>query len=260
MSCRLCKHDIDLLFSGKLINYVIKYYICNNCSLLQTESPYWLSEAYEKSINDTDVGMLQRNFYNCAVTIYIYKLLNLKNSRLLDYGGGYGVLVRLLRDDGIDAYWNDAHTTNLFSPGFEGGLDEKYGLVTAFEVVEHLTEPEKFLQNIFKITDNLLISTELVPKPIPNILDWDYYGVDHGQHINFFQEDTFEFIATKYNKNYVKLNNTYHLFTNKNISFFIKLFFNFKKIIYIINKKLGKSFTLIDFEYLKNNKITKLKK
>ena len=89
------------------------------CGYVQTEDPFWLEESYYSSINDSDTGMMMRNLWHMNVTTtLIYFLFNTKG-QFLDYGGGYGVFVRLMRDIGFDYYWQDKYTENLFAQGFE---------------------------------------------------------------------------------------------------------------------------------------------
>ena len=121
---------------------------------MQTEEPYWLEEAYKASINDSDTGMMMRSFWhrNIAATL-IYFLFNQKG-QFLDYGGGYGVFVRLMRDVGYDFYWQDKHTENLFAKGFEFPVSEKLTieLLTCFEAFEHFVEPVTELKNLLSIS------------------------------------------------------------------------------------------------------------
>ena len=50
MYCRLCSGETSFVFNHKVLNkFDVKYYRCSNCESLQTEKPYWLDEAYEKS-------------------------------------------------------------------------------------------------------------------------------------------------------------------------------------------------------------------
>ncbi len=120
MKCRLCKSNTEELFEATILGkYNIKYYSCPDCNLLQTENPYWLEEAYNNSINDTDVGLLDRNIqFAEKIKVLIYYLFE-RNGKFLDYAGGYGIFTRLMRDIGFDFYWHDPYTENLFAKGFE---------------------------------------------------------------------------------------------------------------------------------------------
>ena len=118
--CRICTFSVSEVFSANLLKkYSVKYFQCSKCGYVQTEDPFWLEEAYYSSINDSDTGMMMRNLWHRNVTTtLIYFLFNTKG-QFLDYGGGYGVFVRLMRDIGFDYYWQDKYRENLFAQGFE---------------------------------------------------------------------------------------------------------------------------------------------
>lgn len=104
-----------------------------------------------------------------------------------------------MRDIGFDFYWNDPYSKNLVARGFEYGQDTgKIELITSFECLEHLPNPLESIEEMLDITDNLLVSTRLLPFPIPNVNEWSYYATVHGQHISFYSRKTLEFIAAKY--------------------------------------------------------------
>ena len=108
--CRICTFSVSEVFSANLLKkYSVKYFQCSKCGYVQTEDPFWLEEAYYSSINDSDTGMMMRNLWHRNVTTtLIYFLFNTKG-QFLDYGGGYGVFVRLMRDIGFDYYWQDKY-------------------------------------------------------------------------------------------------------------------------------------------------------
>ena len=39
---------------------------CPKCGYVQTETPYWLEQAYVHAINRSDTGLLRRNARNCC--------------------------------------------------------------------------------------------------------------------------------------------------------------------------------------------------
>ena len=253
--CRICSNPVSEVFSYTLLKkYSVKYFKCSHCGYVQTEEPYWLEEAYKASVNDSDTGMMMRSFWhrNIAATL-IYFLLDNK-SKFLDYGGGYGVFVRLMRDVGFDFFWQDKHTENLFARGFEFPESEKFTveLLTCFEAFEHFVEPVSELENLLSISRNILLSTELIPEPTPSPDDWWYYGTEHGQHIGFFQKKTFEFLAKKYNLFFYTNGQNIHLFTEKQLlSSTFKLMTKVSKFITPLIQKRMESLTWKDFEKLK---------
>jgi hypothetical protein len=218
IKCRLCDADAGYLFAGKLTSKEILYYRCKNCDLLQTEEPTWLEEAYSDPINAEDTGILFRNDLNVKVVIATLFALKRYFSVVVDYAGGYGILVRSLRDLSVNAFWLDKYCQNIFAKGCEYSFGQAAKLVTAFEVVEHFDRPRTQFKELFSIAPNVLISTELLPEKIPLPNEWWYYGCNHGQHISFYTIKTLKFIANSHHKKLVSIGGTYHLFCEEKVS------------------------------------------
>jgi hypothetical protein len=176
-----------------------------------------LDEAYSRPINLSDTGYMVRNqFYAKRLTILLYLLFG-KNGRYLDYAGGYGVFVRMMRDIGFDFYWDDKYTQNMFATGFEWKQTSKVDAVTLFEVFEHFVDPMDEIKKLLTISDTIIFSTDLHPNPVPQPNDWWYYGLDHGQHIAFYSTKTFEYIAKKVQLNYFNVGSL-HVLSRKELS------------------------------------------
>jgi len=215
MICKICGNQSNFIFSAKILNkYNIKYFNCPQCGFLQVEEPFWLQEAYAQPINISDTGYLQRNIGLSKTTSAILTLFFNHKEKFLDYAGGYGVFVRLMRDIGFDFYWQDKYTQNLFARGFEWNSTDEVEAVTTFESFEHFVQPMEEMKKLLTISKNIIFTTELLPDPIPKPNEWWYYGLDHGQHISFYSERTLKFIAEKYSLNYLHHGNI-HIFTEK---------------------------------------------
>lgn len=213
--CRVCSTPIKKIsFNHKVLSHQVNFFECVNCGFVQTEEPYWLEEAYQSVINDCDTGIMFRNQINVGAVLSTKLFVSKTSDVVVDCAGGYGVLVRLLRDKGINALWSDPFCKNLFAVGLEYS-NEKADLVTAFEAFEHFKEPILEAERLFEISPNVLLSTELIKKPVPKPSEWWYYGFNHGQHVSFYRESTFEYIAKKFNKHFVTDGRRYHFFSEK---------------------------------------------
>ncbi len=230
MKCKICNTENQSCFSSILLKkHEVKYYQCNRCEFLQTEEPYWLDEAYSESINISDTGYMVRNiFFAKQITILLLLIFD-KKGMFLDYAGGYGVFVRLMRDVGLDFYWDDKYTKNIFSSGFEWDETKKIDAVTSFEAFEHFVNPLDEIKALLSVSDTIIFSTELLPETLPKPTDWWYYGLEHGQHISFYSSRTFTYIADKYNLNYYKAG-AVHILTCSNIPKWKLLALRFSKL------------------------------
>ncbi len=231
MECRICTRNVSRFAETMILSrYTIQYYVCKNCGFLQTEEPYWLQEAYQDSINIYDTGILQRNIDFSKRTAVLLHTLFDDDFKCLDYGGGYGIFCRLMRDMGFDFFWHDPYTKNLVARGFEYTGNQKINFITAFECFEHFQYPFIEIGKLLEISDTIFFSTLLPPTPTPLPKDWWYFGLNHGQHIAFYSEKTLRFIAEHF-KLKLYSNGTYlHLFVTKapnirNLNFLMKLKF-----------------------------------
>lgn len=218
MNCSICQSEAaDLANAVILGRYDVSYYRCVQCGFIMTEKPYWLDQAYSDATCSMDVSVMRRNIsMSDLVARYICRLYN-PNGRFLDFAGGHGVFVRLMRDKGFNFHWQDLYAKNLFARGFEGGEDTRYELITAFEVFEHLEKPMDYFEKLFHISTNVLFSTMLIPTEQYLPAQWFYYSLETGQHISFFDRQTLHFIARQFDKRLFS-NGYVHLLTDKKIS------------------------------------------
>ena len=222
MKCKICGDFIASVFdTAKVLEkYNVSFYQCNRCGFIQTEEPYWLAEAYSKAIGDRDIGLPGRNLIQLDLTKTLITLFFERGRQYLDYGGGYGLLVRLMRDNGFDFYLYEPNSDNLFAKNFDINLpsDLKFHVLTAFEVFEHLVDPLAEIEQMLKLSPNIFFSTGLLPRPSPRPSQWWYYSLEGGQHISFYSRLSLDYLANRLGKRIYSDGRSYHLLTNKRIS------------------------------------------
>ncbi|MCR2745240.1 class I SAM-dependent methyltransferase [Limnobacter parvus] len=190
--CRLCGGPTTQSFTATiLLKRRIAYFKCQHCESLQSQLPDWLDEAYGTNLADIDTGAAQRNWNNLAIVFHVCKLFDLVN--VLDYGAGDGLLCRLLRDYGINAFGFDKHAKLTYAKGFEADDLTQPEIIVAFEVLEHFDQPSSQLGELFERSARLvLVSTELYAG---QGADWRYLMPTSGQHVFFYSRKALEDFA-----------------------------------------------------------------
>ena len=224
--CNICQAPTtefaSMLVRGKYDALLLR---CSNCGFMFVHDPIWLGEAYAEPINRSDVGYVRRNLWARDKMRECIEFNLNPDGIFLDYAGGYGLFVRLMRDAGYDFRWSDLYCQNLFVRGFEAPepLTGPFEAVTAFEVFEHLTNPTEEMKKLSVITSCLMFSTLLVPEPAPKLEDWWYYGLEHGQHIAFYTRKSLAVLAKQFGYEFAtdaqsKPDLQLHVFSRKQIS------------------------------------------
>jgi len=269
MDCKICKGQTKTVFTKNVLNkYEVKYYKCANCNFIQTEKPYWLDEAYRSAITQLDIGLVSRNLYYAEIieNWFLNGLIH-PDGKFLDFAGGYGLFVRLMRDKGFDFFRQDLYCQNLFAEHFDiKDLPEnqKFDAITAFEVFEHLENPLDELRKMLFYSDTVIFSTELQPPAQNNLESWWYISPETGQHIAFYSYTSLKMLAKVEKLHLYSNNHNLHILSKKNLAFnpFEKpkpKFFNkllnkwYKNLVFSKSKDLKRESLLDkDFNYIKN--------
>ncbi len=196
ISCRLCAGEANFLQSLEVLHkYRVAYFRCASCGSVETETPYWLDEAYSIVDSNLDTGAVQRNLNSVAACLSMARIFGLKTG--LDIGGGDGLLCRLLRDYGLDCYATDKYAQAKYSTGFTRPPFESPDLLTAFEVFEHFSDPATEYAELFAWRPKVILASTGICDNQPN--DWWYFAPAHGQHVFLHSRRAFEWLAQKYN-------------------------------------------------------------
>jgi 2-polyprenyl-3-methyl-5-hydroxy-6-metoxy-1,4-benzoquinol methylase len=258
--CKICNDKSEYCFSALILRkYDIPYHKCINCGFIQINEPFWLDEAYTDAIANQDIGLISRNLTIAPILSSLIKFSFDKNGRFLDYGGGYGMLTRMMRDKGYDYYRFDTFCENVFAKHFDvhaPSSQPDYELVTAFEVFEHLSDPLSELENILEYGKSVFFSTELQPAKLQTVTDWWYIVPETGQHIAFYTIKSLRLLAAKFSLNFYTNGFNLHLFTKKKINpwvFGLLMKYHTAKIIDVIPSKT-ESLLMKDYQIMKEKK------
>ncbi|MEO6904407.1 MAG: class I SAM-dependent methyltransferase [Bacteroidia bacterium] len=272
MRCKICKAATHKISEQLILQkYQVAYHQCKTCHFIQTDQPFWLAESYENVITALDIGLINRNIYLQKEISKIIDLFFPDANIMLDYGGGYGMFVRMMRDLGYNFFRQDSYCQNLFANYFDytDTASKKYDVLTTFEVFEHLEDPLTEIEKMFTFSDNIIFSTVLIPADIKEFETWWYVSPLIGQHIAFYDIKTLQYLADKFGKKLYSNNQNLHVLTSHTIeASIVNRIFNthkkskLKKIINLFckNKQVESSRTSLlqkDYEFIEKTLIAK---
>jgi hypothetical protein len=174
--------------------------------------PSWLVEAYRSPIASTDVGIVSRTFETGLATRLLLSATRRRSTdRFLDFAGGTGMFVRFLRDSGYPFEYYDEFPANQFAVGDEAADLGSHHVVTAFEVLEHLTDPVKVCEGFLPSCELFICTTELLPEPAPMPGEWWYYSLATGQHVTFWTMRSLTVLAERFDMHVASAKNLHVL-------------------------------------------------
>ena len=220
MHCNVCsERSVSQFKTLVLKKYNVEYFKCTSCGFIQTEDPYWLGEAYESAITDLDIGLVSRNLYFAEILEGFFDrgIFNEKGI-FLDYAGGYGLFVRLMRDKGINFFRQDVYCKNIFADHFDlSDLSEEqhFDAITAFEVFEHLVDPLEGVAKMLTFSDTIIFSTQLQPEGYLTPDNWWYFVPETGQHVSLYTIKSLENIARREGLYFYSNKQNLHIYSKK---------------------------------------------
>ena len=225
MKCPICQSGMHQVFNAMILGkYPACYFRCPECGILKPRDPVWLQESYSHAIAETDVGLVSRNLRNLELLGPVLTRLHPSGRRLLDVGGGYGLLCRMMRDKGWDCHTIDAYCENLFAAAHEPVEGFQASTLLAFEVFEHIDDPLEFVREKIGqygartfVFSTLTHGWEVPPQ------DWWYYTFETGQHISIYTQHTLRRLAREIGWHYVPLSDEMHVFTQDRTSAMTRL-------------------------------------
>ena len=188
--CPVCGEAAPVHLEILIFGAVRQLHQCGSCEAAFYPDPDWLETAYSSAISSMDTGIAERCF-DLANVLTAF-LRSRRSEVFLDFGGGIGLLSRIMRDRGFDFHtWDPMAEYRLPLPKKEV---HAAAMVSMVEVLEHLTDPVSELRSIAERTPMIFISTHLVPAG-GLTLTWEYLQPETGQHIFFCTQKTLEKLA-----------------------------------------------------------------
>lgn len=196
----------------------VYYYICNSCCFcFAPEFFRWNLDDFANKIYNDDYKFVDPDYLDVRprnnAKMLIEMLGKQKNHiKHLDFGGGNGLLSKLLHDDGWDSNSYDPFVDknkNIYEFG-------KYNLITSYEVFEHVPDVKSLVNQLSCLLDEngvVLFSTLLNDDFIrPNErITWWYASPKNG-HISLFSRKSLLCLASQEGFNFHSFSSGFHAF------------------------------------------------
>lgn len=220
--CKICggpatpHTQIDLGFScggpHPLSGEYVPYHRCAICGFIYTRfMDHWTSGEFAERIYNDIYGHIDPGYDGWRARMFapdVIAMLGERRPRILDYGGGKGVLSGLLREAGFEAESYDPFS----SPKRPKGL---FDLVIAVEVLEHSVTPMETLQEMRDLLepDGAILATTLVGSPRPDADNPSDYIAPRNGHVQQFTIPSLMIAANQIGARYYAGSSSRHLFT-----------------------------------------------
>ncbi|MFI5457599.1 MAG: class I SAM-dependent methyltransferase [Isosphaerales bacterium] len=193
----------------------IYYYRCRQCHFIFTTAfDQFTHEDFRQYIYNQEYLLIDPDYQETRPAGNAQIVCNLfpeaRPRRILDYGGGHGVLAPLLRTSGF----SHAETYDPFVPRYSAKPLDRFDCVVCFEVVEHSTDPARVFADMSDLlTDSglILFSTLLQPVDIDSQgLNW-WYAAPRNGHVSLYTKASLAMLAQPLGFNLGSFNESYHV-------------------------------------------------
>ncbi len=230
-----CGFEAEFLLEKALHNNIVKLMLDNSPIWEETISHEFVIPDYS-SLFSTTATLHRDNIYSYGPpnSILSDDVLNVifnsieKDNVVLDLGCGNGTLVQLIRNKGIESYGIEIDRDDIrksirpdvrsYITLYKGGnklpyADLQFDVVIASEVLEHITEFEKIVKEVHRISKKIFVLTVPDISSIPRmhrfrIVPWHLL---ESTHYNFFTENSLRKLLSPFwkNLNFIKIGDMY---------------------------------------------------
>ena len=196
----------------------VRYFACGDCGFCFAPGMYgWTAEelarkVYNDAYTSIDPDWEEVRPRNNAVVLHEAFGNRAPSIRHLDYGGGNGLLVRILAGKGWNSLSYDPYVDREKRLADLGRFD----LVTAFEVFEHVQDVQALVRDLASLLvddgvvlfSTLLSDGEIVPgQP----LTW-WYAAPRNGHISLYSSRSLAFLGAAAGFSFASLQENFHAF------------------------------------------------
>lgn len=175
---------------------LIRYFLCQRCGFcFAPEFSQWSLQDFEQRIYNQNYIVVDPDYVDLRPRVNAQSLIdtfkgNESQIKHLDYGGGSGLLSRLLRDAG----WTSTSYDPFVDRDKQVTQLGKFDLISAYEVFEHAPDVRQLISNLSDLLEPngvIIFSTLLSDGDIaPNQkLSW-WYAAPRNGHISIFSKQS----------------------------------------------------------------------
>jgi len=196
----------------------VYYALCSNCGFcFAPEIMTWPLSKFEEMIYNDEYVLIDPDYVEVRPRANATVLISMFGDRVqtlrhLDYGGGDGLLVKLLRDSN----WQSTSYDPFVNKDVRIEQIGKFDLITAFEVFEHVPNVQQLISNLCSllIPGGLVLFTTLLSDG--NIhshqrINWWYASPRNG-HISLFSKKSLTTLAKNSGFNFGSFSDGVHVF------------------------------------------------
>jgi SAM-dependent methyltransferase len=196
----------------------VYYALCSNCAFcFAPELTTWQLSKFEEKIYNDEYVLVDPDYVEARPRANATNLISMfgdrgQTVRHLDYGGGDGLLVKLLRDSN----WQSTSYDPFVNKNVGVEQIGKFDLITAFEVFEHVPNVQELMSNLCSLLipgGLVMFSTLLSDGNIHSHqkINWWYASPRNG-HISLFSKKSLATLAKKSGFNFVSFSVGFHVF------------------------------------------------
>lgn len=196
----------------------IYYYLCNGCQFcFAPEIAKWGPREFAERIYNEDYILVDPDYLDVRPRGNAKSLLSTfgdsgRNIRHLDYGGGAGLLSRLLNEAG----WKSVSYDPFADKDVDAGALGQFDLITAYEVFEHVPDAGELMGKLSALLapEGIVLFSTMVTDghivPGRRITWW--YASPRNGHISLHSRKSLALLGAKQGFNFSSFSNGFHMY------------------------------------------------
>jgi hypothetical protein len=230
VQCRICRAPAGIAFTVCIRNERNEsLFRCSTCSFCFFAEPDWLEQSFSEELNELDIGSVARSLFVADFMTAVFPLRR-SGYTVLDWGGGDGLLTRLLRERGINCVWQDP----FVKPRFVGAAiyepSSRVDVTVVSEVFLHLTDPVSVLRLLLSQSEVVIMTAVVPPKDIT--AQWWYLMPETGQHVSFYPPPALQALATQTGSRLYTDGRFFHVFSRRKLAFTTRMLIKIRPLAY----------------------------